>query len=955
MTPAVHQEIEERAFSPTTAIADVPVGSAAYMRAEMWVFADAPIVDESESHAAAIAVATKVRSLGVSNVEAADLLNIWNRLACDPELIPADLHAAVTRAYANPLMAPTVAVVESVPPAVATPQVATKGRKAPRTAASKLRAALDAVRRGFSVFPIRPYVAPPDGASDEELAEAKKRAKRPAIENWQNLATTDEVQIRKWWKENPNYNIGTPTDGRLVFDIDKTHGGLDTWAALGLQYAFPTTLFTITASGGSHIIYARPDHTSVRNSASEIGPGLDVRADGGLIVLPGSTIDGHQYRWGNDKQPAMAPDEIVALGKARRPKAENAGARLVEEDETALELAWQWLQTHAPTAELGKLKDTAYRVACQLYDYGLSENSCRQYLREWGNTHCSPRLEDDTVVDTARNALRYRGNAVGSKHPAAPGFEPVTIAERQQSAVGIPATVKGWNKPGDLWTIDDKPPALPAGVLPEIVETVALDRAMRLGVEPGAPAAAYVTVLDSLVSAGNRLQMRQRDPDWTVRPILWTAIIGLPGSNKSATINAATSVAGAIESKWRKDFVAADARYREVERRLEKRKGAANTGAGDTTEKVDVDQVFADVEIEKPQFRQKVFNDATTEALAVSLSENPSGVLYHSDELAGWLGGMDAYRAKAGKDRPFWLQAKEGGSLTINRKQSARIVVETCAISILGGIQPEKIKALGLGMTDDGLLQRFAPVLIERTGNGQDIDPVTGLSERLERTALAIVNSEQNGHFRFSPEANVELEEIESFKAREIARADTPPHLQQWLEKLPNEFGRVALVFHFIEWHGSTEGEAAAGAPPPLISRITALRARRYVTEFTYRHARVFYQRDLGRSEMEDHAAWIAGFILAKGKTAIETRDIYRSYHALKGANQRDDIAAAMRVLEMYDWVKPVKSSGGTNTDWLVNPSVHDGRFSAIAKMEKHRRSATRDAIAKEAEVRRAG
>ena len=68
------------------------------MRAEIWVFADAPIVDESESHAAAIAVASKVRSLGVSSVEAAELLNIWNRLACDPESVPADLRAAVTLA-----------------------------------------------------------------------------------------------------------------------------------------------------------------------------------------------------------------------------------------------------------------------------------------------------------------------------------------------------------------------------------------------------------------------------------------------------------------------------------------------------------------------------------------------------------------------------------------------------------------------------------------------------------------------------------------------------------------------------------------------------------------------------------------------------------------------------------------------------------------------------------------
>lgn len=280
---------------------------------------------------------------------------------------------------------------------------------------TKLAAALEAVRRGFAVFPII------------------ENGKSPAIENWQNLATTDESQIRKWWSTR-DYNIGTPTEGRLVFDIDPRKGGMDSFQALQLQHEFPKTLRTITASGGAHVVYAREEHTSVRNSAGELGPGLDIRADGGLIVLPGSTIGENTYKWGNDRAPAIATQDLVSLCKARKPKTAAAGKRLVEEDDAALELAWQWLTNHAPHATLGGLKDAAYRVACQMYDFGLSEASCRQYLREWGNSHCNPRLEDDTVESTARHALQYRGNAVGSKHPDAPGFEPVTIAERAVEA-----------------------------------------------------------------------------------------------------------------------------------------------------------------------------------------------------------------------------------------------------------------------------------------------------------------------------------------------------------------------------------------------------------------------------------------------------------------------------------------------------------------------------------------
>jgi hypothetical protein len=85
------------------------------------------------------------------------------------------------------------------------------------------------------------------------------------------------------------------------------------------------------------------------------------------------------------------------------------------------------------------------------------------------------------------------------------------------------------------------------------------------------------------------------------------------------------------------------------------------------------DDVFttdsADIE---PVFRQKVTNDATTEALVAVLSNSHDGVLVFAEELTGLLGSMDAYRNRGGKDRPFWLQGKDGGPYTVNRKGSSQ-------------------------------------------------------------------------------------------------------------------------------------------------------------------------------------------------------------------------------------------------------------------------------------------
>src|SRR6202012_4856978 len=100
--------------------------------------------------------------------------------------------------------------------------------------------------------------------------------------------------------------------------------------------------------------------------------------------------------------------------------------------------------------------------------------------------------------------------------------------------------------------------------------------------------------------------------------------------------------------------------------------------------------------------------------------------------------------------------AKEGGDFTVNRKLSERICVENCAISVLGGIQPDKIRSLKLGMSDDGLLKRVTPIVVHRSGKGSDIAPDPATGERLANGASAIADAANGTLFRFSPEADAE-------------------------------------------------------------------------------------------------------------------------------------------------------------------------------------------------------
>jgi hypothetical protein len=302
---------------------------------------------------------------------------------------------------------------------------------APAPYTSKLQAARDLARRGFSVFPLKSWVDPGIGATDEQRKDAVDRAKIPAFEGWKYAATTDLKQIEAWWTASPNANIGISTAGLFVVDVDTHKGGIATLEILTLTEDFPPTVESITQSDGLHILYRLPEHTAARSGVNVLGQGIDVRSYGGYIVAPGSEIAGRRYRWRNDAPLALVPPWMLDLSKAGKPKGPSAAKRLVDEDQEAIERAFQWLAKHAPDAQLGNRGFTAYKVACRLYEFAVSRETCEELLATWSEAQSNPPMDLADIQHAAMSADRNMQNAKGSKHSAAPGFEPVDISESQ--------------------------------------------------------------------------------------------------------------------------------------------------------------------------------------------------------------------------------------------------------------------------------------------------------------------------------------------------------------------------------------------------------------------------------------------------------------------------------------------------------------------------------------------
>lgn len=158
---------------------------------------------------------------------------------------------------------------------------------------------------------------------DEALAMAESgtpvfpctRGKAPLTKHGFYDATTDAEQIRKWWSEHPHALVGIPTgkaSGVDVIDLDRNEDvdGVEALKALEAQHTkLDATMVCRTQSNGFHLYFKHVD--GVGNSQSQIGPGIDVRGEGGYVISPPSP----GYRWEKCAAPGDAPEWLVELAK----------------------------------------------------------------------------------------------------------------------------------------------------------------------------------------------------------------------------------------------------------------------------------------------------------------------------------------------------------------------------------------------------------------------------------------------------------------------------------------------------------------------------------------------------------------------------------------------------------------------------------------------------------------
>lgn len=153
--------------------------------------------------------------------------------------------------------------------------------------------------------------------------------KSPMTPHGHKDASADPAQVFAWWGKLSPDALGLPTgpaSGLWALDVDapkpgREANGRETLAALESRHGpLPATVEQRTGGGGRQMFFAWPqDGPPVKNSASRIGPGLDVRGQGGYVIVPPSLHQsGGHYAWApgralGETTLALAPDWLLAM------------------------------------------------------------------------------------------------------------------------------------------------------------------------------------------------------------------------------------------------------------------------------------------------------------------------------------------------------------------------------------------------------------------------------------------------------------------------------------------------------------------------------------------------------------------------------------------------------------------------------------------------------------------
>lgn len=127
-------------------------------------------------------------------------------------------------------------------------------------------------------------------------------------------ATRDLQTIRSWWMRHPKAGIGIALaqSGLVAIDVDPRNGGTDTFEQLQAAHgSLRSEVMAFTGGGGEHHVFVVPAGMQL-SLPGTLGAGIDLKANGYIVVEPSIHPSGKQYGWEASSNPldGVAPSPL---------------------------------------------------------------------------------------------------------------------------------------------------------------------------------------------------------------------------------------------------------------------------------------------------------------------------------------------------------------------------------------------------------------------------------------------------------------------------------------------------------------------------------------------------------------------------------------------------------------------------------------------------------------------
>lgn len=219
--------------------------------------------------------------------------------------------------------------------------------------------------------------------------------KRPIVK-WQNLekisAGTTANYFDKYATKRPGIAIltGERSNGLVVIDIDNKngHNGLKSIQEWERQHGyFPETWQVETPNGGIHLYFKANGRYKSR---ADVLDGVDIRAEGGLVIAPPTALNGKSYEFITHNMPiAEANESVLKLLELRDRKKE----KLLPH-----ELNIKMPSSTVTVSEGGRTSYLVSIIGQQNFKGNkINKEHLKSMIREINQTDCNPPLTDQEL------------------------------------------------------------------------------------------------------------------------------------------------------------------------------------------------------------------------------------------------------------------------------------------------------------------------------------------------------------------------------------------------------------------------------------------------------------------------------------------------------------------------------------------------------------------------------